>query len=155
MRGKIAYGGQMEVLCPCTEIGPRKYAGVQCLNKLGRARQDFDACRAVAFMRRAGRKMNLGFVDARGRILIGRIFAAFYAKLWKNIVSIHNRREDSALLSIPNELGINGREFMKPIRKSWDSQWLSSSYHVPNKISPMIIQLKEYHGGYFIWNIMG
>lgn len=55
------------------EIRQRKYIGKRCLNEKGQARQGFDACRAVSLYSGQTEKVNLGFVDARGSILIGRI----------------------------------------------------------------------------------
>lgn len=82
MQGKISCGGQMGVRCLPMEIERRKYIGKRCLIEIGQARQGFDACRAVSLCGEQTEKANAGFVDARGSILVGRIFVAFRAKLW-------------------------------------------------------------------------
>ena len=82
MQGKISYGGQKEAWCPHMEIGLRKFTGMRCLTNKGQARQGFDACRVVSLYEGHGEKADAGFVDAQGRFLTGRIFAAFRAKLW-------------------------------------------------------------------------
>ena len=81
MRGKIASGRQMGAGCLRTEIGLRKYIGKRRLNEIGQARQGFDACRAVFLCGGHAGKENLGFVDAKGNVLVGRFFVAFRAKL--------------------------------------------------------------------------
>lgn len=72
----------MEAWCLCAGIGLRKYIGKRCLTKIGQARQGFDACRAVSLCREQAEIAGAEFVDARGSILIGRIFVAFHARLW-------------------------------------------------------------------------
>lgn len=82
IHGKITCGGQMEAWCLCAGIGLRKYIEKRCLTKIGQARQGFDACRAVSLCGEQAEIAGAEFVDARGSILIGRIFVAFHARLW-------------------------------------------------------------------------
>lgn len=81
MQGKIFCGGQMGVWCLRMEIRLRKYIGKRCLTKIGQVRQGFDACRAVSLCGGQTEKANAGFVDARGNVLVSRLFVAFRAKL--------------------------------------------------------------------------
>ena len=81
MQGKTFCGGQMEARCPCAGIGLRKFTGMRCLTNKGQARQGFDTCRAVSLCGEQAEIAGAGFVDARGSILIGRIFVAFHARL--------------------------------------------------------------------------
>ena len=81
MQGKTFCGGQMEARCPCAGTGLRKFTGMRCLTNKGQARQGFDTCRAVSLCGEQAEIAGAGFVDARGSILIGRIFVAFHARL--------------------------------------------------------------------------
>lgn len=72
----------MEARCPHMEIGLRKFTGTRCLTNEGQARKGFDACRAVSLCGEQAEIAGAEFVDARGSILIGRIFVAFHARLW-------------------------------------------------------------------------
>ena len=81
MQGKIFCGGQMGARCLPMEIERRKYIGKRCLTKIGQVRQGFDACRAVSLCGGQTEKANAGFVDARGNVLVSRLFVAFRAKL--------------------------------------------------------------------------
>ena len=73
MQGKIFCGRQKEAWCLRAVIGLRKFTGKRCLNEIGQARQGFDAYRAVSLYGGQIEKASLGFIDAQGSILIGRI----------------------------------------------------------------------------------